>query len=93
MNLNINVYINNSQYEWERDGKDLPPLAEVEDNHLVLLHTRSDDSGRYICRSFAEDGTESQNYVDLVIKSEYRRRRQSYKNRRNNRRRRGNTRK
>lgn len=70
------------QYEWEREGSGLPPLADVRDNELLLRSTRYNDSGRYICRSFASDGTESQNYVDLVIKREYRRRRANRRYRR-----------
>jgi hypothetical protein len=54
----------------------LPPLAENRDNVLVLYNTRYEDGGRYICKIYAEDGSTSQNYVDLVIKREYRRRRQ-----------------
>lgn len=54
----------------------MPPLSENSDNVLILHNTRSDDAGRYICNSYAEDDTLTQNYVDLVIKREYRRKRQ-----------------
>ena len=44
-------------------------------NSLVLQQTRMDDSGRYICKIEYEDGTNSENYMDLVVKREYRKRR------------------
>jgi len=71
--------VNSFQYEWDREDESLPPLAENRDNILVLYNTRFEDGGRYICRSYAEDGTATQNYVDLIIKREYRRRRQNPK--------------
>lgn len=70
------------QYEWEREDGIMPPLSENSDNTLILHNTRSDDAGRYICNSYAEDDTLTQNYVDLVIKREYRRKRQQKKRQR-----------
>jgi hypothetical protein len=43
---------------------------------LVIYNVRYEDGGRYICKSFLEDGRVTQNHVDLIIKREYRRRRQ-----------------
>lgn len=68
-----------SQFEWEREYEKLPPLADIRDNVLVLYNVRADDGGRYICKSYMEDGRVTQNFVDLIIKREYRRRRQSNK--------------
>lgn len=79
------------QYEWEKENEDLPPLHENRDNILVLYNTKYNDGGRYICKIFAEDGSMTQNYVDLVIKREYRRRRQNPNHRNNHHRRRSQT--
>jgi hypothetical protein len=73
------AYRENIRYEWEKEFEELPPLAENRDNVLVLYNTRDGDGGRYICKIYAEDGSVTQNYVDLVIKREYRRRRQNYR--------------
>lgn len=75
------------QFEWEREYDSLPPLAEVREQTLILYNTRFEDKGRYICKSFLEDGRTTQNYVDLVIKREYRRRRQNRRNKQARRRR------
>jgi hypothetical protein len=80
------LYINFSQFEWEREYERLPPLAENRDNILILYNTRYEDGGRYICKTYAEDGSMTQNFVDLVIKREYRRRRR-YQNKSQRRRR------
>lgn len=50
-------------------------MAQQNDNSLVLQHARQDDSGRYICNVNYRDGTSTENYVDLVVKREYRKRR------------------
>lgn len=63
------------QYEWEKEDSELPPLAENRENILILYNTRFADGGRYICKIQTDDGRVTQNYVDLVIKREYRRRR------------------
>lgn len=67
------------QYEWEREYENLPPLADIRDNTLILHNTRFEDKGRYICKTTSDDGRTTTNYVDLVIKREYRRRRQNSK--------------
>jgi hypothetical protein len=46
----------NWQFEWKRKLEQLPPLAENRDNILVLYNVRIEDRGRYICKSFLEDG-------------------------------------
>lgn len=85
----LTFWMSPSQYEWEKEDSQLPPLAENRDNVLVLYNTRLEDGGRYVCKIYTEDGRVTQNYVDLVINREYRRRRahnrnnQFYERRRN----------
>lgn len=44
-------------------------------NRLILHRIRSEDTGRYICQKTEPNGRVSQNYLDVVLKREYRRRR------------------
>lgn len=64
--------------EWERESEQLPPIVDDQGSSLVIYNTRQSDSGRYICRVHFIDGTSTENYVDVIIKSEYRRRRHRY---------------
>lgn len=65
-----------SQFNWRRDGGDLPQTAQLDrNNRLILQRIRSEDIGRYICQKTEPNGQVSENYLDVVLKREYRRRR------------------
>jgi hypothetical protein len=50
-------------------------MTDDQGDTLVLYHTKQEDSGRYVCRVYFIDGTSTENYVDLAINREYRRKR------------------
>lgn len=64
------------QFDWRREGGQLPPTAQFgRNNRLILTSIRSEDTGRYICVKTEPNGQVTQNYMDVVLKREYRPRR------------------
>lgn len=63
------------QLNWRREYGEIPSTARFDRNRLILLSIRAEDTGRYICQKIEPNGQVTQNYRDVVLKREYRRRR------------------
>lgn len=61
------------QFDWRREGGNLPQTSQLDRNRLILYRIRSEDVGRYICVKTEPNGQMTQNYLDVVLKREYRR--------------------
>lgn len=72
---------NSFQFNWHRENGEIPRTATYDrNNRLILNQIRPEDTGRYVCEMTSRDHTRTQNYVDVELKREYRRRRQHRSN-------------
>ncbi|GAB0098092.1 basement membrane-specific heparan sulfate proteoglycan core protein [Sergentomyia squamirostris] len=67
--------VSDIQFMWRREHGQISPNAHYHDGRLTLRDIHTGDAGRYICEMLLADGSIVQNFVDVRIKSEYRRRR------------------
>ncbi|XP_055694217.1 basement membrane-specific heparan sulfate proteoglycan core protein isoform X2 [Lutzomyia longipalpis] len=63
------------QFMWRRENGQISPNAHYHDGRLTLRDIHTSDAGRYICEMLLPNQSITQSYVDVRIKSEYRRRR------------------
>lgn len=62
------------QLHWRREYGEIPNTATYDrSNRLILHRINNDDTGRYICQKTSPDGTVTQDYLDVILKREYRR--------------------
>lgn len=71
----LRVLSSPNQVEWERSDSPIPANSYYDGTRLVLSQIRRVDQGRYVCRARYPNGVTSQNYVDVKVHSEYRRKR------------------
>ncbi|XP_059622285.1 basement membrane-specific heparan sulfate proteoglycan core protein isoform X2 [Phlebotomus argentipes] len=63
------------QFHWRRENGQITSNAQFHDGRLTLTDIHPSDAGRYICEMLLPNGSITQSFVDVRIKSEYRRRR------------------
>lgn len=69
------------QFNWRREFGQIPSNAQYDGNRLILHRIRSEDTGRYICQKVEPSGQVTHNYLDVVLKREYRRARKTRRQR------------
>ena len=56
-------------------NNEIPRNAQLDGKHLTLNNVKFEDAGRYVCNMRYPNGSAAEDYVDVIIKREYRSRR------------------